>query len=112
LLNFWRKTGKPLTLAPPHNPACPRMFAGEGPKIISPSNEMTYLMISGNDKIALQASSGVDVREQYWYIDNRYLGRVKAGNKIFKGFTDGQYLVSCLDDKGRLSSVTISVKHL
>jgi penicillin-binding protein 1C len=112
LLNFWRKTGKPLKLAPPHNPACPRMFAGDGPKIISPSDEMTYLMISERDKIALQASSGVDVREQYWYIDNRFLGRVKAGEKIFKTFNNGRYTVSCLDDKGRLSSVTISVKHL
>ncbi len=112
LVNFWRKTGKPLKLAPPHNPACSRMFAGEGPKILSPSDAMTYLMISENDKIALQASSGVDVREQFWYIDNRFLGRVKAGDKIFKTFTNGRYTISCLDDKGRLSSVMISVKHL
>lgn len=112
LLDYWRKAGKTVKLAPPHNPACMRMFAGEGPKIISPSNAMTYLMISQDDKIALQASSGIDVREQYWYLDSRFLGRVKAGDKIFKKLGDGRYTVSCLDDKGRLSSVTISVKHL
>jgi penicillin-binding protein 1C len=112
LLNYWKKTGKRYTLAPPHNLACQRIFSGEGPKIMSPTNTMTYLLTSDDQQVAFQASSGVDVQEQCWYLNNQFLGRIKAGAKIFKALTTGRYTASCLDDKGRLSSVTIIVKHL
>jgi penicillin-binding protein 1C len=112
LLNYWKKIGKRYTLAPPHNPACQRLFAGEGPKIISPTNAMTYLLTSDDEQIAFQASSGVDVHDQCWYLNNQFLGRVNAGTKIFKPLVSGQYVASCLDDKGRLSIVKILIKHL
>lgn len=112
LLNYWKKIGKHFALAPVHNPACQRLFAGDGPKIISPSNSMTYLLTSENDQIAFQASSGVDVRSQCWYLNNQFVGRVNAGVKIFKSLASGQYTASCLDDKGRLSTVKIIIKHL
>jgi penicillin-binding protein 1C len=112
LLNYWKKTGRKYTLAPPHNPACERLFSGEGPKIISPTNGMTYLLTADDQKVPFQASSGVDVREQCWYLNNRYLGRMKTGEKLFLPLSSGQYIASCLDDKGRLSTVKIVVKHL
>jgi penicillin-binding protein 1C len=112
LLNYWKKIGRSYSLAPPHNPSCERLFAGEGPKIISPTNGMAYLVTSDDQKITFQASSSVDVREQYWYLNNTYLGRFKAGEKIFKGLANGQYTASCLDDKGRISTIKFLVNHL
>jgi membrane carboxypeptidase/penicillin-binding protein PbpC len=88
------------------------LFAGEGPKIISPTNGMAYLITSDDQKITFQASSSVDVREQYWYLNNTYLGRFKAGEKLFKILASGQYSASCLDDKGRLSTIKFIVNHL
>ena len=112
LLNYWKRTGKPFILPPPHNPACARIFAGEGPKILSPTNGMTYLTVSDDDKITLHATSEIDVRSQCWYLNSHFLGRVRTGETLFKALAAGQYTISCLDDKGRMSSVTINVKHI
>ena len=112
LLNYWKKIGKSYALLPQHNSTCQRVFTGEGPKIISPTNSMTYLLTSEDQQIAFQASSGADVRDQCWYLNNHFMGRVKAGAKIFKVLASGDYNASCLDDKGRLSMVKILVKHL
>jgi penicillin-binding protein 1C len=112
LLNYWKKTGRKYSLAPPHNPVCQRLFSGEGPKIISPTNGMIYLLTANDQKVSFQASSGVDVREQCWYLNNRYLGRIRTGDKLFMALESGRYTASCLDDKGRLSTVRIIVKHL
>jgi penicillin-binding protein 1C len=112
LLNYWKKTRRKYTLAPPHNPACERLFSGEGPKIISPTNGMIYLLTADDQKVPFQASSGLDVREQCWYLNNQYLGRIKTGEKLFLPLLSGQYTACCLDDKGRLSTVKIVVKHL
>jgi membrane carboxypeptidase/penicillin-binding protein PbpC len=71
---------------------------------------MTYFVVSHDQQLALQASSGLEVREHMWYVDEKYLGRRKAGEKLFVAFQDGEHLLSCLDDKGRLSSVHFTVK--
>lgn len=112
LLNYWKKIGKTYKVVPPHNPLCERVFMDEGPKIISPTNGMIYLVVSDEQKITFQASSNVDVREHYWYLNNIYLGKFKVGEKIFKALPTGQYTVSCLDDKGRLSKVKFNINHL
>lgn len=112
LLNYWRKIGKKFSVAPPHNPLCERVFGDEGPKIISPTNGMTYIMFSNEQNIVFQASSGVDVRVHYWYLNNNYLGKFKVGQKIFKSLETGEYTVSCMDDKGRLSKVVFKVNRL
>lgn len=111
LLSFWKKSGVPFAQAPPHNPACSRLFAGEGPKIISPTDEMTYFVVSPKQKVALQASSGLDVAEHIWYLDDRFVGREKPGGKLFVSLHEGDHSVTCLDDRGRMSLVHITVKN-
>jgi membrane carboxypeptidase/penicillin-binding protein PbpC len=73
---------------------------------------MTYLLISKKQTIALYASSGVNVKEHHWYVDNKFIARRKQNEKIFFGLNDGQHTITCVDDKGRSSSVSIKVKHL
>ncbi len=110
LLGYWKKSGKKYRGVPPHNVACERVFAGEGPKIVSPLSDMTYYLVSKEQVIPLQASSGGDVHEQLWYLDEQYLGRKRAGEKLFVSMHEGKHRVTCLDDKGRMSSVAIVVK--
>jgi len=111
LLSFWSKTGVAFQQTPKHNPSCSRLFSGDGPKIVSPTDEMTYFVVSPKQKVTLQASSGLDVNEHIWYLDDTYLGRNKPGDKLFVSFHDGEHRVSCLDDKGRISSVHITIKQ-
>lgn len=111
LLNFWDQIHRPYTMAPPHNPECTRLFSGDGPKIISPSQDMTYFLVSDKQKIALEASSALDIDEHIWYVDDRYLGRKKSHEKVFLSLPGGDHTITCMDDKGRLSSVKIKIKY-
>jgi len=112
LLSFWETIGQKHAVAPPHNPECSRLFAGDGPTITSPSNEMTYYIASKKQKLVLQACSGLDVTEHIWYMDNRYLKRNRAGEKLFITPREGDHVVICLDDKGRMSKVKLTVKYI
>ncbi len=111
LVHFWKSHGVHRTLAPPHNPACTRVFAGEGPTILSPSEGMTYFLTAQDQQIVLQAGSSVDVQDHRWYVDDRYLGKKRPGEKIFVVLTEGAHRVSCMDDRGRLSSVSLTVRN-
>ncbi len=110
LLSYWRRSGKKYHSVPPHEPSCDRVFAGEGPKILTPLSGMTYYIVSKDQAIPLQASSGGDVHEQRWYLDEQYLGSKKAGEKLFLAIRSGKHTITCLDDKGRMSAVAITVK--
>jgi len=110
LLTFWNQIGKAYSLPPPHNSACTRLFAGMGPAIVSPTRDMTYYLFSPDQKMVLQASSGLEVNEHIWYLDEELLGKRKAGEKLFVELKNGSHTVTCLDDKGRMSSVKIMVK--
>jgi penicillin-binding protein 1C len=111
LVHFWKMRGVNRTLAPPHNPSCTRVFAGDGPTILSPSEGMTYFMTAPGQQIVLQAGSSVDVQDHRWYVDDKYLGRKRPGEKVFIALAEGTHHVSCMDDRGRLSSVSMTVKN-
>ncbi len=111
LLPFLEKTGLVYATLPPHNITCTQVFAGTGPTIISPSNEMTYYLLSEHQEIALQATAGIDVKENNWYVDNQFLKREKVSKQLFISLSSGAHTISCVDDKGRTSTVTITIKY-
>jgi hypothetical protein len=45
-------------------------------------------------------------------LNSSYLGRFKAGEKLFKVLANGRYSASCLDDKGRISTINFTVNRL
>ncbi len=112
LITFWQQSGKQLRIAPRHNPHCDRYFGGSGPHILNPSKETTYFLVSNTQKIPFQASSGVDIREHVWYIDSKYFGRKKSGDKFFLQLNAGSHSVSCADEKGRMSTIKFYVTSL
>jgi len=111
LLDFWQRNGSAFRRMPPHNTLCTRLFPGEGPSIVSPTDKMTYFIVSRTQKLAFLATSGVDVRVHNWYLNDRYLGRVNTGEKLFVGMNDGEHTISCVDDHGRMSTVHVTVKN-
>ena len=112
LLDFWARSGRAPEKTPPHNPDCPRLFSGLGPKIVSPADDMTYYLTSEKQRLALRASSGLDVSDHYWYIDDTYKGKRDAGETLFLSVPGGEHIVTCMDNKGRLSTVRIRVHQL
>ena len=112
LLDFWNRTGRAVVKPPPHNPECMRSFAGGGPMILSPADDMTYFITSSKQKLALRATSELDVSEHYWYVDDSFRGKRSAGEPLFLSVSDGDHVVTCMDNKGRLTSVRIRVHQL
>lgn len=96
---------------PPHNPLCTRVFQEEGPRIISPTDKAEYLIEKEEEsKLALTAEVEAGVKVVYWYMNDRYLGPAKAGESFFCLVPAGDVKISCTDDKGRTSHVSVKVK--
>lgn len=112
LIDFWNKSGKAFNKIPPHNPNCPRLFTGEGPKIISPADNMIYYILSEKQKLTLYANSPLDASEHYWHIDDKFMFKTKANEKVFVKIIEGEHTVKCIDDKGRQTSAKFIVKNL
>ena len=110
LLAFWKANRVDYESPPPHNPLCTRVLSGDGPAITSPSDNMTYYLVSRSQKLALQANAGLDVKEVAWYLNDQYIGRKGASEKLFVALSGGEHTVTCMDDKGRVSKVHITVK--
>jgi penicillin-binding protein 1C len=109
---FLQARGMPAERVPPHNPLCTRVFAGEGPAILSPLDGMTYYQTSAEQQIVFQASSSVDVRDHAWYLGDRYLGRWYAGERKFFPLLSGAHTLTCVDDHGRRSQIRFTVRRV
>ncbi|MBN1398011.1 MAG: penicillin-binding protein 1C [Bacteroidetes bacterium] len=112
LITFWKQIGKHLNTPPKHNPSCDRFFSGDGPHILNPSKGTTYFISYRNQKIPFQASSGVDVCDHIWYIDRKFFGKKKSGEKFFLELEPGNHNASCADEKGRISTINFYVTSL
>jgi len=109
LVSFWYSNGLSVPAPPPHNPSCPRVFAGDGPRIVSPSEAMTYYILDPRQKLALEADSPPDVRRHAWYIDEKFYARKSPREKLFVGLASGPHVVTCVDDRGRTSRVQFEI---
>jgi len=101
------------TVIPPHNPRCEKVFAEEGPMVISPANGSEYL-INRKDPEPLQLRCRVanDVGRVYWYINDQFYKSGDAGGMQFFVPSEGPVKISCTDDKGRNTNIKIRVKYV
>jgi penicillin-binding protein 1C len=109
LLAFWKQSGTSVAVPPPHNPACARVFDGKGPTILSPTDDMSYYLLPSQDQLTLEAASEGDVRWHYWYVDDMFLARTESGIKCFTSIAPGNRTITCVDDKGKSSTVHITI---
>ncbi|HTK81835.1 MAG TPA: penicillin-binding protein 1C [Bacteroidota bacterium] len=112
LLSFWASMGKSTREPPPHNPECSTVLSGEGPRILSPSRDMTYYILSKDQTIVLQAASAIDVGQHIWYVDDSFLERTRPGERRFISLNDGEHTIACMDERGRMSTITITVRYV
>jgi penicillin-binding protein 1C len=59
-------------------------------------------------QLACQAAN--DVKEVYWYVNDKLLKKTKANQPIFFVPTSGKLRISCTDNKGRSSTISVIVK--
>ena len=98
---------------PLHNPNCTRFFKTDNnaPMITNPNHGSEYFL-SENDtqQMQLACQTANDVREVYWYINDHLLKKASANKPVFFKPSLGKLKISCTDDKGRSSSISVMVK--
>ncbi len=98
---------------PTHNPNCTRFFktANNAPIITNPNNGSEYYL-GQNDtqQMQLACQTANDVGDVYWYINDRLLQKTSANKPVFFTPSLGKLKISCTDDKGRSSSISVMVK--
>ena len=108
---WYKKSGVGFESPPRHNPKCEVMRLKNGLMIVSPSTEFEYhLERNGNQELMLLATSNTDVKEIFWYVNKKYFGKTKLGEKLFFKPMNGLNSILCIDDKGGESSLKIKVK--
>ncbi|MBI1341398.1 MAG: penicillin-binding protein 1C [Terrimonas sp.] len=96
---------------PPHNPDCEVVFRGKAPKISSPTSHAEYFISKKNpEPLLLSCKTGNDVSKVFWYIDDQYYKTSNPEEKLFFIPREGTVKISCTDDKGRNSNISIIVK--
>lgn len=113
IIRFFNNNNIPYDKVPPHNPNCERVFGGNAPSIVSPVNELEYLIDpSDNNQIMLSCNVANDVKLVHWYLNKQYYKASKAQQNIFFVPQNGINTISCVDDKGRKTTINIQVKYL
>jgi penicillin-binding protein 1C len=113
LQDYFSKNGTPYQIIPPHNPACERIFKGEGPTITFPVNGAEYFINKKDpEPLQLTASVPADVSKIYWYINDQFYKATSRGEKQFFVPEEGPVKISCSDDKGRSKTILIRVKKV
>jgi len=98
---------------PPHNPKCERIFADNKPEITSPMHQVEYYVDrTDSTNIMLTCNAANDVDKVFWYVNDKFLKSDAPTNKVFFKPTEGNLKISCTDDKGRNTDVTITVKMI
>lgn len=98
---------------PTHNPACTRVFGASNnlPVITNPNNGSEYYVNTKDpQQMQLACQAANDVKEVYWYLNDKLLKKAKANQPVFFIPTAGKLKISCTDDKGRSSSIAVTIK--
>lgn len=96
---------------PTHNPKCERVFEEDAPQIVYPVNGSEYILDKNDtQKLMLNAQVRNDVKEIYWYINDKLWQKATPNTPIFFEPTAGRIKISCSDDKGRNTDIFVKVK--
>lgn len=88
--------------------------SGKPPVILSPRTDTRYYTGTAGPRMArivLKASLAPDAKLVYWFSDDRFIGAAKAGKAVVWKPEPGTHRVSAVDDQGRRSHRTVTVKQ-
>ena len=96
---------------PQHNPKCERIFQENVPQIVYPVDGSEYILDKKDtQKLMLNAQVRNDVKEIYWYINDKLLQKSTPNTPIFFVPESGKIKISCSDDKGRNTDIFVNVR--
>jgi penicillin-binding protein 1C len=114
LATWLGKAGKTIAAIPPHYSDCTGSSRGDKPIIISPLPDVTYIVRDyiplSDQEIALEASVASSAHEIYWFIDGVLFSKISAGEKVFYQPVSGIHKLTCSDEEGRSTSMTLNIQ--
>ncbi len=111
LIAFYRSRRIPYAEIPPHHPACTRVFARQGPQIVSPNDGSEYFINPHRpQQLQLSCQTENEVRQVYWYVNDRLYRKAAPTEAVFFQPQAGPVKISCADDKGRNTNIRILVR--
>ncbi|MEZ5015979.1 MAG: penicillin-binding protein 1C [Flavipsychrobacter sp.] len=113
LIAHYKSKHIPISTPPPHNPLCTRVFEGSAPYITSLTNKATYIITDkGKQQLQLKCTASGDVKDIYWYINDKFYASTTVDNPILFYPEDRNIKISCVDDKGRSTDIRINIDFL
>jgi penicillin-binding protein 1C len=115
VLAFKEAQGIPYRRLPPHNPGCQLVRGGpeRAPSITSPLARTEYVLNKGEQQqLLLSCTTDNEVRQVYWYVNDRFLKAAPATERVFFRPAPGRLKISCADDHGRNTDVLVTVSEL
>ncbi|MBN9230726.1 MAG: penicillin-binding protein 1C [Legionella sp.] len=112
LLAIFRRAGIARRTPPPFETGCMMASAQMiSPQIISPQKGLTYAQALGGKPqiIPFTAVSDAGVQEVYWFVNDAFVAKIKAGTTFLWQAKPGQYTVRVVDDHGLSATQEIKV---
>ena len=110
LIAFYENEQIPYEKIPFHNPACTKIFSGKTLVISSP--EPSEYFLEKGQQLLLSCMAESDVKNVYWFINNRYYGTCGRKESLFVSPPSGKITITVADDKGRKAEVEVRVSYL
>ena len=111
VLTFYEEEFIHYDKVPEHNRECTRVYGDTGPEITSLKDGLEYLIDKAdNPHLALAANARNDVENISWFINDRFLATIAAGEQLFFEPNTPTVKISCTDDKGRNRDIKIKVQ--
>ncbi len=107
-----REAGLAVRSPPLPGPGCTDgrlAAAGHPPRITSPDAALIYRLREGDAGVPLAAVTDADARALYWYVGDRFLGRIAAGEVMHWAGEAGHHTVTAVDDLGRAATGRLTV---
>lgn len=114
---FYQSRHIPFEVAPPHNPACERVFGstevGQTRPLITSLNDGSDYFINAKHPVEMELGclAANDVQTVFWYLNDKLYRRAKPTEAVFFQPRLGTLKVSCADDKGRSNDIRIVIKN-
>lgn len=106
--------GHAIDKFPAHNPQCPTVAEGSGPVIVSPAADAEFKIrpevAREYQKLLLDASVTNATRTIYWFQNRKLIFSGDPASQVFITPTPGRHELICVDDAGRSSQVTITIR--
>ncbi len=115
LKHIFRQAGIAIKTPPEYGMDCSlddKSVSGMAPLIRSPNEGIIYSLRSESledEKIPFSAATDADVKELFWFVDHRYVGKVSGNDIFFWTPESGQFTVRVVDDHGRAAQRSIHV---